>query len=598
MMWPAMCGALTIAAFVAAASACGAEVVRLANDSETWTATSYDNRLQIECAKNFHGGDCVYVGGPTAKCDTAWSAVSRKIPIPAGSKFYEVTFETFSEKWCTGLYRDGWDAKTALVWQDSSGQERAEHFRMFLPRGDFSSVVVRGAIPDSAVSVALRLALDVPDMAPGECFAFRNATFSFAKMPTAGKPYEVRRKPMPLGDLPVRKVDVGRLPETPPVTLRQDGMALVDGKPFFPIGMFGLVKHEINGRNYDRAFGEIAAAGFNMAYSWGETYHPGFLDAAEKYGVKLFVRTRPPDRELIEKGRYHPAIISWYIGDDTCDFFTPEQLLANQAAIRKLDPTRITCQADGIGDLDLCEDSKYCDYVNATDVFMPEIYPILDTNGVRNLTGSTDDVAYNARCVAEVIRTMKRVRKDVMLYGDGAPRACWPIIQYFSGWGSSRFPTPDEVKAMSFAALVYGANGISWYTYVGFNNPRNKGATSTPERWKTLCDLAGWIRELSPALLSGESEHPRTEVLAGNSCDPLGQGPSVTALLKRMGGEAWLLAVNAAKAPVRIRFRLTGVSGTAVVDREGRTVCCPDGVLEDEFPPFGVHVYMFGRQVE
>lgn len=582
---------LGVAALCAATSVLGAETIRIDADAASWTVTSYDHRLPIECGRLFHGEPCIYIGGPTAKCDTAWLAVSRKVPVPAAAKFFEARFEAFSEKWCSGLYRDSWDAKTAMLWTDAAGQEQAVHFRMFLPRGDFSEVAVRGEVPAGVHAAALRLALDVPDLAPGERFAFRNVRLTFAESALGARAYEVHRRAMPLGPLPARAVEVGKLPTTPAVRLREDGVALVDGQPFFPIGMFGVVKHEVNGRNYDRAFSELAAAGFNFAYSWGETYWPGFLEAAERHGVKVFVRTRPPDRELAERGRYHPAVVAWYIGDDTCDFFTPEQLLANRAAIAQLDPTRITCQADGIGDLDLCADSKYCDYVNATEVFMPEIYPILDTNGVRNLTGSTDDVAYNSRCVAEVVRTMKRIAADVRQYGDGAPRACWPIIQYFSGWGSSRFPTAAEVRAMSFAALIHGAQGILWYTYVGFNHPRNRGATSTPERWRTLCDLAGWIRELSPVLVQPGGSQVQAKILSGPERDPLGAGPSVTALCKRHGDDLWLLAVNAASSPVRARFGLKGVDETALVHRERRRLACPQGKLEDEFAPLAVHVY-------
>lgn len=58
---------------------------------------------------------------------------------------------------------------------------------------------------------------------------------------------------------------------------------------------------------------------------------------------------------------------------------------------------------------------------------------------------------------------------------------------------------------MSFAAIIHGAHGITWYTY--FGGPKksgpgfNYGAVSTPERKATMFELSRRIAELSPVLL-------------------------------------------------------------------------------------------------
>ena len=114
---------------------------------------------------------------------------------------------------------------------------------------------------------------------------------------------------------------------------------------------------------------------------------------------------------------------------------------------------------------------------------------------------------------------------------------------------------------------------------------------STPERWKAICDLATWLKELSPALVTRTGKQPPpAEIVSGAKLDPLGQ-PSVTALLKRCGGEAFLLTVNAAPEKVRACFRIDDETGKLDVMRENRSVTCTNGVLEDDFEPFGVHVY-------
>ena len=378
---------------------------------------------------------------------------------------------------------------------------------------------------------------------------------------------------------------IGEAPkEMPSHTLRDDGMTLIDGKPFFPIGLYAVCAREFNGNSLDNAFKGLKEGGFNFAHTYGKSYAPGFFEAAAKHGVKLWVGSRFPDAKFMEKGRSVPEILAWYLGDDTSGHETPQELRDYHDAVKAIDPTRLTCQADGVGAANRI--SSYARYVTGTDVFMPEIYP------VRQQEGDESD----RTCVANVIRTMEKIKSDVADFGDGRARGCWPILQWFKGWGNwHHFPTRDQLFATSFAAIIHGGHGITWYTYGGFYDKKrkkyNEGVTSTPERWKAICDLATWLKELSPALVTRTGKQPPTpEIVSGAKLDPLGQ-PSVTALLKRCGGEVFLIAVNAATEDARARFRLEGVSGKAEVMKEDRTVKCQGGVIEDDFKPFAVHVY-------
>ena len=59
-------------------------------------------------------------------------------------------------------------------------------------------------------------------------------------------------------------------------------------------------------------------------------------------------------------------------------------------------------------------------------------------------------------------------------------------------------------------------------------------------------------------------------------------------------GNAYLLAVNAVRSPVRVRIPLSGVATTGEAMWEGgRRVSLAGGALEDEFGPQAVHVYRF-----
>ena len=377
---------------------------------------------------------------------------------------------------------------------------------------------------------------------------------------------------------------IGEAPQTPKVSLRDDGMTLVDGKPFFPIGLYAVCRREFNGNDLDVAFKGLKEAGFNMAHTYGDSYAPGFFASAAKYGIKLWVAARFPERRLIDVGRHEPSIIAWYLGDDTSDHILPELEADYDEAVKAVDPTRITVQADPIlssaDGLAPEGSSRYSEYVTATDGFMPEIYP------VRGDAGDETD----RTCVARTIRDMKQFAKDVRQHGDGRPRTCWAIMQYFMGWSGWRhFPTREQLFATTFAAIIHGAHGVTWYTYGGFK--QNEGVTSTPERWRNIGELATRLSGLAPVLVERTPPQPAAPVVvSGPKSDPMGIGPSVTCLLKHHGGWSYLLAVNASPERVSAAFAVDG-AGPLEVLYENRSRTVSGGGFTDDFAPFAVHVY-------
>ena len=98
---------------------------------------------------------------------------------------------------------------------------------------------------------------------------------------------------------------------------------------------------------------------------------------------------------------------------------------------------------------------------------------------------------------------------------DGRPCAS------FSGWTAwKRTPTPEEFYAMSFAAVIHGGKGITWYTYGGHVDPVRKrfnyGVTSSAEMWNATTNLTRRLSFLSPVLISGDVAQPRAPmVLSG-----------------------------------------------------------------------------------
>lgn len=531
-----------------------------------WEIKNYEGRLSFETNSVPRADPFIVIHGTTTRCDTAWSAVTKKMKIPAGSIEFLLSFEARSPRLVIdpGEVKESWNS--AISWYGADGNKLgAQPILRHMIQGDsvFHEVREWGEIPSGAVECTVRIGFDAPNILSGEEVTYRDFMMEFYGQANSRRAEFAERQG---GAQWIKDALYPPAGYRQMVTLRDDGITLIDGKPFFPIGIYSVCRREFNGMNFDRAFSELKEAGFNFAHTYGDSYDPEFLGAAKRHGLKLWVASRMPDRKFLDVGRRDPSIIAWYLGDDTSGHQSPQELCDNNAAVKAVDPTRLTCQADAIASDRFV--SNYAGYVRGTDVFMPEIYP------VRNELGDGTDKT----CVAETVRDMKRVASDVRDFGEsGRVYGCWPILQYFKGWsGWKHFPTKAQLFATSWAAIIHGAHGITWYTYGGFTDEKrgryNEGITSTPERWKTISELATKIRGLSPVLVERTpKEQPKVTIASGPKKDPLGENPSVTVLLKRHGGKDYLFAVNASTESVTADITL------------------PCGkVVRHEFEPFGV----------
>ena len=378
----------------------------------------------------------------------------------------------------------------------------------------------------------------------------------------------------------------GTCPQTPTIRLRTDGTVLRDGTPVFPIGIYDVRKREFNGFSYDTAMMGLKAAGVNLVHNYAEPNGEEFLSAADRHGMMALVSSWNVSADLVDRVRHHPCLLAWYVGDDTSLHCKPFQIFDRSDRVNAVDGTRITAQADAMGACNAV--SAYRPFVETTDVFMPEIYPVRFETPVPQ-----------PDCVAQAICAMKRFRSDVAEAKDVRPHAVWPVIQYFQGWTVwKRFPTADELFAMSFATLVHGANGIVWYTYGGFHEPErnrtNRGVTASPEIWANFTNLTSRIALLAPALVepTPADQPPPARIIKGPKADAL-QNPSISLLLKRHRGAAYLLAVNSSCEKVIAEIAPPGVGVSAEVLWEGRRAVLAEGVLIETFAPLAVHVYRF-----
>lgn len=375
---------------------------------------------------------------------------------------------------------------------------------------------------------------------------------------------------------------IGSKPTVPGTCLREDGVLTVGGRSFFPIGLFAICPREANLYSLDRAFSDLRTAGVNLAHSYTHYRTPEFAACCAKFGMISFQaehNAAEGSKWFESTARQDPTVGLWYVGDDTSMHCEPEGIANRVEALGALDGTRLTCHAD-------VYNSRFGEYADLVDVFMPEIYPIF---------GGAED----KMCVARVIDVMEKSLSDIRSRSTGRPRAVWPIIQYFKGYTAwKRMPTPKEVEAMSFAAIIHGAKGLTWYTYGGFVNPEKKsfnyGVCSSAETWSSTTNLTRRLSILSPIFISGDVPQPNMpEVISGPAHDSFNR-VSVSVLLKVYNNRRYIFAVNAADQKVRVRIH-TGLADElegSVLGSTGK-VKNHSGSFEDEFAPFEVRIYRF-----
>ncbi len=553
-----------------------------------WTMGNYQNRLTFNRLEDTPNAVRVELRGKKEN-DTSFLITSMPIPV-------------FTEKEYTFRIRVRHNmdltkkepSRNKIIWLDKE----------LKPLGKPAAVIELGAAttdwvtyerklisPADARAAQVTIGFDIPNIHVGEYFDLASLELDGARPATealnSSIPHnhtlEVSGKDL-CGNTFAddRYVFFGESVKKNVVTMRDDGFVLIDGKPFFPIGLYGMSEKPFNDNSYDKAFKDLHKNGFNFAHTYkdcglGEK-RQHFLDCAAANGIKVWVPIAGDLVGCMLRERNHPAILAWYLGDDTADHIPADVVRRNHLRCHAIDNAHLTTQADGIGGF---YTNRYIPYVHSTDTFLPEIYPV---------TSPTPQPTE----VPSVIRDIKACHYSVRVCGSPV-KSIWAIIQHFKGYGSwKRFPSFDELRAMSYLSVIHGAHGITWYTYGG-NDTTNLGVASSPERWNEICTVARELSFLSPAITSRSAKtQPNATVLDGPQVDGL-KFPSINCLLKDNDGDKILMTANSANEAIKAQISLKGFKSATVLF-ENRTVAIDaEGNLKDDFAPFAVHVYLLKK---
>lgn len=324
---------------------------------------------------------------------------------------------------------------------------------------------------------------------------------------------------------------------------------IVDGKPFFPLGMYA--------GKFDAPKLEVYRKGpFNcvMPYtrpsiSEMDAMHAAGLKSfvilkdellgsywARKYNVSTQGQVDEYLKRQIKAYRNHPALLGWYVNDEAP---------LSEVAVRRHHYGVFRSQDDQHPTwlvMDRAFDLR--EYAPTADVMGGDPYPI---------------PRRTMRCVTDFQRVAQK-----RLFG---AYAMWNVPQAFNmasyakDMPGCRFPTVDELRSVNWQHVAGGANGLIAYAF--------SLRDDFMPHWGDVCAAADEVRRMAPVLLSIE---PAPQVESTSELVPC------RAWVK--DGDLYLLACNVVREPVEAsvrigsgNWRMAGAeAGVAAKMADGRTV--------------------------
>lgn len=367
------------------------------------------------------------------------------------------------------------------------------------------------------------------------------------------------------------------LPASTEVSFDTKGICHVNGKPFFPIGLYHIapvVLDKLNTANKDAGLPEINLPdtltsikdkGFNCVHhTWGMAGDE-YMRITQDLGLYVIPEIGAPDptilKEYVSSANKYNNLLMWYGLDEP----SGERLNTAMAAhdmFTRIDPYRPVSAA-------CCNPTVFKGAVKAYDILM------MDPYFIRFAPLSQ---------IADWMKTGLEATKG--------RKPIWVVPQAFtissSPWSE---PTPEELRCQAYISLVHGATGLIWYAFwTGepyIENPKGRKQWYLPDSklWDYFKVLNKEISEFTPVIINGDS-------LGSAKTD----SPLIYTNIWKLNGTSYIVAVNPTGKP--IECNISELKGKSAVEiNEHRDVIIKADILHDSFKPLEVHVYRFHNSI-
>ena len=336
---------------------------------------------------------------------------------------------------------------------------------------------------------------------------------------------------------------------------------IVDGKPFFPLGMCYWGKVTKDGLE------RYAEGPFNcLNTSW--SMQPEQLELCREKGLLAICGLEKgfdqPDEgkawltERVNAMKSHPAVMGWFVSDEQPIADIPK-MRRRQGWMESLDPDHPTWFA-----LDTVREARH--YLGTADVIGLDPYPI-PTKPIGLVYSTT------CRGVTNTFGAMPN----------------WQFPQAF-GWGwlkrretkGQRAPTQKEMANMGWQAMAGGANGLVFYAYQHLSEPHDDPEDAFEPAWARTKAMAVEFKKYIDVFLSVDPA-PAASSSNGN----------VAVRTWRHAGDTYLLVVNCTADAQSATITLSEEAGSLVSSDFGSAPMIAGKALDVALEPIGYRMLHF-----
>jgi len=345
-------------------------------------------------------------------------------------------------------------------------------------------------------------------------------------------------------------------------TVPNPGNGLVPEATFFPIGVWNQTPEDSAG-----GYRQLGVTVFVGLYH-GIT--PSALATLRDSGQYL-IGDQPPAPAV-----NGDVIKAWQSQPDEPDTAgngpqPPSQVIATYKAIKAADPSRPVFVNFGPGVADITwlggganvgHPERYPEYAKGGDLLSEDTYPI---NGGHPITA-----------VADGVDNLRR-------YSDNA-KPVYAFIETTAIEEGNPKPTPEDVRAEVWLALIHGANGIVYFCNVFSPSFDEAAMLHDPVTSRAVADLDSQITSLAPVLNADTVTNDVT----------VSTPDRVDVMEKHHGGKLYLMTESVGDHATSARFTMRErLDGTITVIGENRRIPVVKGRFSDSYDVHGVHLYEF-----
>ncbi len=242
----------------------------------------------------------------------------------------------------------------------------------------------------------------------------------------------------------------------------EDGTLLVNGKPFFPLGLYHVPTGD---------YKDVSMLGINTVQFWA--WHTGVdafgvsrgLAKASANGLKVVYefnhKRRRIYKDVVENHGANPAILMWYGVDEPSEgsYGVAEEL---RSTLHEADENHPVYTVS-------CREDAYAEHASFADVFAIDPY---------------GEPKKAVECLPLAVAALKGMK---------------PLIFVPGAFGKEE--TPEEMRATAYLALTCDARGIIWYPWSQAGGGKiGIGCKNSPEQQATISNICAEVTAMLPAL--------------------------------------------------------------------------------------------------